>query len=281
MIWAIRMKIGDHLSRNLNLSSKNFIFGFPFLSHLKPGGAVFGRRPKRSRRGKSGGAGFSQRPRKAGGEVRRCRVWPTLTEIPGEYLKQLKSFRFQLFQILSYRSLRGLAPEPPVSLATPRGQGSPLRFDTQPTGWSVGSAARHQGGIRKDCSAALLNLYKASPLTPFRFPPKPNSAGFSSRPRRAGGESQAVQGLASVPGERAGKIRRCRVWPTSPESGRGKSGGAGSGQRPRRAGRENQAVQVLASVPGERAGKVRRCRVWPASPEERAGKSGGAGFGQH
>ena len=30
--------------------------------------------------------------------------------------------------------LRGLAPAPPVSLATPRGQGSPLRFDTQPTG---------------------------------------------------------------------------------------------------------------------------------------------------
>ena len=116
-------------------------------------------------------------------------------------MKQLKPFRFQLFQILSYRSLRGLAPEPPVSLATPRGQGSPLRFDTQPTGWSVGSAARHQGGIRKDCSAALLNLYKASPLTPFRFPPKPNSAGFGRHSRRAA---------------------------------RGKSGGAGFGQRPRR-----------------------------------------------
>ena len=101
---------------------------------------------------------------------------------------------------------------------------------------------------------------------------KSGGAGFGQRPRRAGGESQAVQGLASVPGERAGKVRRCRFWPASPESGRGKSGGAGFSQRPRRAGGESQAVQVLANVPGERAGKVRRCRVWPTSPEEQAVK---------
>ena len=171
-------------------------------------------------------------------------------------MKKLKPFRFQLFQILSYRSLRGLAPEPPVSLATPRGQGSPLRFDTQPTGWSVGSATRHQGGIRKDCSAALLNLYKASPLTPFRFPPN---------------------------------FRQCRFWPSSPKSCRGKSGGAGFGQSPRRAGGESPAVQGLAVVPGELPGestavqglalvseelpgKVRRCRVWPSFPESCPGK---------
>ena len=43
------------------------------------------------------------------------------------------------------------------------------------------------------------------------------------------GESPAVQVLANVPGERAGKVRRCTVWPASPESGRGKSGGAGFG----------------------------------------------------
>ena len=179
-------------------------------------------------------------------------------------MKKLKPFRFQLFQILSYRSLRGLAPEPPVSLATPRGQGSPLRFDTQPTGWSVGSATRHQGGIRKDCSAALLNLYKASPLTPFRFPPnfrqcrfwpsspkscrgKSGGAGFGQSPRRAGGESPAVQGLALVSEELPGKVRRCRVWPSFPES-----------------------------CPG----KVRRCRFWPSSRKSRRGKSSGAGFGR-
>ena len=162
-------------------------------------------------------------------------------------MKKLKPFRFQLFQILSYRSLRGLAPEPPVSLATPRGQGSPLRFDTQPTGWSVGSAARHQGGIRKDCSASLLNLYKASPLTPFRFPERP-----------------AVHGLASVPGEQAGKVQRCRFWPTSPKELPG----------------ESQAVQGLANVPGRRAGKVRQCRFRPSFPESRRGKSGVAWFGQ-
>ena len=179
-------------------------------------------------------------------------------------MKKLKPFRFQLFQILSYRSLRGLAPAPPVSLATPRGQGSPLRFDTQPTGWSVGSATRHQGGIRKDCSASLLNLYKASPLTPFRFPEGPTVQVSANIPGELPGESQAVQVLASVPGERAGKVRRCRFQlkppdgcpgkvrrcrfrPTSPESGRGKSGGAGFGQRSRRS---------------------------------RRGKSGGAGFGR-
>nr|DAN78371.1 MAG TPA: hypothetical protein [Inoviridae sp.] len=78
--------------------------------------------------------------------------------------------------------MRGLAPAPPVSLATPRGQGSPLRYDTQPTGWSVGSAARHQGGIRKDCS----NLYKASPLTPFRFPERPTVEVLANIPGRAG-----------------------------------------------------------------------------------------------
>ena len=144
-------------------------------------------------------------------------------------MKKLKPFRFQLFQILSYRSLRGLAPAPPVSLATPRGQGSPLRFDTQPTGWSVGSATRHQGGIRKDCSASLLNLYKASPLTPFRFPEGPTVQVSANIPGELPGESQAVQVLAGV------QVRVARG--------------------------ESPAVQVLASVPGERAGKVRRCRV--------------------
>nr|DAS30173.1 MAG TPA: hypothetical protein [Inoviridae sp.] len=96
--------------------------------------------------------------------------------------------------------MRGLAPAPPVSLATPRGQGSPLRYDTQPTGWSVGSAARHQGGIRKDCS----NLYKASPLTPFRFPERPTVRVLADAPERAGGESQAAQVLANIPGGAGG-----------------------------------------------------------------------------
>ena len=48
--------------------------------------------------------------------------------------KNLKPFRFQIFKHYPTFLLRGLAPAPPVSLATPRGQGSPLRFDTQPTG---------------------------------------------------------------------------------------------------------------------------------------------------
>ena len=44
---------------------------------------------------------------------------------------------YQAFFTRRYRLLnlsRGLVPAPPVSLATPRGQGSPLRYDTQPTG---------------------------------------------------------------------------------------------------------------------------------------------------
>ena len=139
---------------------------------------------------------------------------------------------------------------PTVSLATPRGQGSPLRFDTQPTGWSVGSATRHQGGIRKDCSASLLNLYKASPLTPFRFPERPavrvlavipgELPGESQAdqvsavvPGGAGGESQAVQVLAVVPGELSGESPAVQVLAVVP-------GGAGG---------ESPAVQVSASVP--------------------------------
>ena len=180
-------------------------------------------------------------------------------------MKKLKPFRFQLFQILSYRSLRGLAPAPPVSLATPRGQGSPLRFDTQPTGWSIGSATRHQGGIRKDCSAALLNLYKASPLTPFRFPRTSDSASFGQRPRK------------SCPG----KVRRCRFWPTSPKELPGESQAVqGLAVVPVGAGGESPAVQVLAVVPRRRAGKVRQCRFWPSFPESRRGKSGCSGFGR-
>ena len=124
--------------------------------------------------------------------------------------------------------MRGLAPAPPVSLATPRGQGSPLRFDTQPTGWSVGSATRHQGGVRKDCSAALLNLYKASPLTPFRFPERP-----------------AVQGLANIPGELPGESQAVQISAVVP-------GGAGG---------ESQAVQVLAVVPGELPGRIQAMQV--------------------
>ena len=141
--------------------------------------------------------------------------------------------------------MRGLAPAPPVSLATPHGQESPLRFDTQPTGWSVGSAPRHQGGIRKDCSASLLNLYKASPLTPFRFPPKPNSSGFGRHPRRAGGESPAVQVLAGVPGGLPGESPAVQVLTGVPRELPG----------------ESPAVQVLAVVPEEQAA----CQKIPAA----------------
>ena len=139
--------------------------------------------------------------------------------------KKVKTFSgFNFFKHYPTVLLRGLAPAPPVSLATPRGQGSPLRFDTQPTGWSVGSAPRCQGGIRKDCSAALLNLYKASPLTPFRFPLKPNSAWSGRRSRRAarGRPGKARRCLANVPGELPG---------------------------------ESPAVQVSANVPGEAGGR--------------------------
>ena len=154
--------------------------------------------------------------------------------------KNLKPFRFQIFKHYPTFLLRGLAPAPPVSLATPRGQGSPLRFDTQPTGWSVGSATRHQGGIRKDCSAALLNLYKASPLTPFRFPESPTVQVSAVVPGRAGGESQAVQSLAVVPGELAG---------------------------------ESQAVQGLAVVPGELPGESQAVQVLAVVPRELPGES--------
>ena len=180
--------------------------------------------------------------------------------------KKLKPFRFQLFKHYPTFLLRGLVPAPLVSLATPRGQGSPLRFDTQPTGWSVGSATRHQGGVRKDCSAALLNLYKASPLTPFRFPPKPNSGGFGRRARRAGGESPALQVSANVPGWRAGKVRRCRFWPASPE------GQAGKVRR----------CRFWQASPEEQAGKVQRCRFWPAFPNTKHFiTSAISGFCQH
>ena len=153
-----------------------------------------------------------------------------------------------------HHSSRGLAPVPPVSLATPRGQGSPLRFDTQPTGWSVGSAPRHQGGIRKDCSASLLNLYKPSPLTPFRFPPKPNSAGLGQRPRKATRGKSGGAGFGQHPRRAA----------------RGKSGGAGFGQHPRRAARGKSGGAGFGQRPRKAGGEVRRCRVWPASPEEQA-----------
>ena len=134
--------------------------------------------------------------------------------------------------------MRGLAPAPPVSLATPRGQGSPLRFDTQPTGWSVGSVTRHQGGIRKDCSAALLNLYKASPLTPFRFPEGPTVQVSAVVPGELPGESQAVQVSASIPGRAGGESQAVQVLAVVP----------------RGAGGESQAVQVLAVVPGGAGG---------------------------
>ena len=134
--------------------------------------------------------------------------------------------------------MRGLAPAPPVSLATPRGQGSPLRYDTQPTGWSVGSATRHQGGIRKDRYASLRNLYKASPLTPFRFPERPTVQVSAKAPGELPGENQAVQVSAKAPGELPG---------------------------------ENQAAQSLAVVPGELPGENQaaqaeqnKCRLKPS-----------------
>ena len=61
------------------------------------------------------------------------------------------------------------------------------------------------------------------------------------------------------------KVRRCRVWPSSPESCPGKV----------------RRCRVWPSFPEEQAGKVRRYRVWPSSPESRQGKSDGAGFGRH
>ena len=125
--------------------------------------------------------------------------------------------------------MRGLAPAPPVSLATPRGQGSPLRYDTQPTGWSVGSAARHQGGIRKDRYASLRNLYKASPLTPFRFPERPTVEVLANISGRAGGEIQAVQVSANIPGRTGEESQAVQVLANIPV----------------RAGEESQAVQVL------------------------------------
>ena len=169
--------------------------------------------------------------------------------------------------------MRGLAPAPPVSLATPRGQGSPLRFDTQPTGWSVGSATRRQGGIRKDCSAALLNLYKASPLTPFRFPGRPAVQVLAGIPGELPGESPAVQvsakapgglpgespamqGLANVPGRLPGESPAVQVSANVPGRLPGESPAVqGLANVPGRLPGESPAVQVSANVPGRLPGE--------------------------
>ena len=129
--------------------------------------------------------------------------------------------------------MRGLAPAPPVSLATPRGQGSPLRYDTQPTGWSVGSATRHQGGIRKDRYASLRNLYKASPLTPFRFPERPTVQVSANVPGGAGGENEASgTGMADRKDEAGG---------TGMAGGEDEAGGTGMAGRTGMAGGEDEA----------------------------------------
>ena len=136
--------------------------------------------------------------------------------------------------------MRGLAPAPPVSLATPRGQGSPLRFDTQPTGWSVGSATRHQGGIRKDRYASLRNLYKASPLTPFRFPERPTVEVSAKAPGELPVERPTVQVSTKAPGELPG---------------------------------ESPAVQVSAKAPGELPGESPAVQVSAKAPVELPGES--------
>ena len=138
----------------------------------RPNSAGFGRRSRRSRRGKSGSAGFGRRSRRAGGESQAVQVLAVVHGGAGG--------ESQAVQVSA------------VVHGEQAGKVRQYRF------WP--KSPEGQAGKVRQC--------RFRPSFPESRRGKSGSAGFGRRSQRAGEESPAVQVSAVVPEEQAGKVSR-------------------------------------------------------------------------